>query len=160
MYTLDHRGFRVNISNSLVKLEAEWDRGSYLTPATISIDENPPENMLFQCKANGSAVEITHRGFTYNTIVQTPIQHKLAHHMLPPATTLATNTVDSPISGAILSSVKEGDRVSKGSVLCVIEAMKMHNTIKSTFDGIVKKSFCKKGDIVKAKSTFFVIKPL
>jgi acetyl-CoA carboxylase biotin carboxyl carrier protein len=31
-----------------------------------------------------------------------------------------------------------GDRISKGQILCIIEAMKIMNEIESEFDGVVK----------------------
>ena len=36
--------------------------------------------------------------------------------------------------------VKVGDKVSKGQVLGIVEAMKLMNEIESEFDGTVKKS--------------------
>ena len=35
--------------------------------------------------------------------------------------------------------VREGDRIEAGQVVCIVEAMKMMNEIKSEFSGIVKK---------------------
>jgi len=47
--------------------------------------------------------------------------------------------VKSPLSGKILSiNVKVGDRVKKGQVLLVIDAMKMENEILAPADGAVK----------------------
>lgn len=37
--------------------------------------------------------------------------------------------------------VEEGDRVEKGQVLCIIEAMKLMNEIESEVSGIVKRSW-------------------
>ena len=58
---------------------------------------------------------------------------------------LRGNLVTSPIVGTFYRKpspdkepfVKVGDIVNKGDVLCIIEAMKMMNEIKSDFDGIV-----------------------
>lgn len=49
------------------------------------------------------------------------------------------STVTSPMPGKILSvSVKEGDAVKDGDVLCVLEAMKMQNEIYASCDATVK----------------------
>jgi oxaloacetate decarboxylase alpha subunit len=50
----------------------------------------------------------------------------------------AGERVTAPLPGKILSvAVKTGDRVRKGDELCVIEAMKMGNSIRAQRDGIV-----------------------
>jgi biotin carboxyl carrier protein len=47
-------------------------------------------------------------------------------------------SIRSPIPGVIISiSVKEGSQVSIGQELCVLEAMKMKNAIRSPRDGII-----------------------
>ena len=48
-------------------------------------------------------------------------------------------TLRSPMPGKVMSiSVKSGQSVKKGDELCVIEAMKMEQSICSAIDGIVK----------------------
>ena len=43
-----------------------------------------------------------------------------------------------PMPGKILSvEVNRGDRVSRGQILVILEAMKMKNAIKSPYDGVV-----------------------
>jgi glutaconyl-CoA decarboxylase len=47
--------------------------------------------------------------------------------------------VNAPLPGKILSvAVKVGDRVKRGDELCVIEAMKMGNSVKAPRDGVVR----------------------
>jgi acetyl-CoA carboxylase biotin carboxyl carrier protein len=54
--------------------------------------------------------------------------------------------VKSPMVGTYYSSpepgakpyLSVGDRISKGQILCIIEAMKIMNEIESEFDGVVK----------------------
>lgn len=53
------------------------------------------------------------------------------------------------IPGTILKiSVKEGEKVKKGTHLLELEAMKMANNLISPIDGIVKKIYVKQGDLV------------
>ncbi len=53
--------------------------------------------------------------------------------------------------------VKEGDRVSAGDVVVVLEAMKMENEICSPKDGVVKKVAVKAGDNVQQNQVLVVI---
>ena len=53
--------------------------------------------------------------------------------------------------------VKVGDIVKKGQVLCIIEAMKMMNEIKSEFDGEVSSIEIENGQPVEFGQTIIVI---
>jgi len=61
----------------------------------------------------------------------------------PPLSRTSTNgqvvgALTAPMPGKILSvEVRQGDQVSRGQTLVVLEAMKMKNAIKSPYDGIV-----------------------
>ena len=72
-----------------------------------------------------------------------------------------------PVEGGVTSSmqgmviklnVNVGDKVTKGSTICVIEAMKMENDIQSEVDGVVEEIFVEPGDAVSAGDTLMVIK--
>ena len=55
-----------------------------------------------------------------------------------PAAAGAGEEITAPMQGTILSvKVKEGDAVSKGQVLFILEAMKMENEIMAANDGVV-----------------------
>ena len=46
--------------------------------------------------------------------------------------------------------VSEGDKVDSGSVVIVLEAMKMQNEIKASIDGKVEKIMCEPGERIEA----------
>jgi biotin carboxyl carrier protein len=53
------------------------------------------------------------------------------------------------IPGTIIKvHVKEKDKVKKGDPLVVLQAMKMNNIILAPFNGVIKKIYVKKGDMV------------
>ncbi len=55
-----------------------------------------------------------------------------------PAAAGAGEEVKAPMQGTILSvKVKDGDAVSKGQVLFILEAMKMENEIMAANDGVI-----------------------
>lgn len=53
--------------------------------------------------------------------------------------------------------IKVGDRVHKGDVVCVIEAMKMLTEVKSDRDGTVKAVNVENGDLVEFNQPLFTI---
>lgn len=74
-------------------------------------------------------------------------QHK--KHMAPPTKIDYSKVVMSPMPGAVVSiNVEVGQKVVDGQELCVIEAMKMQNILKSERDGVVKSVNVKAGDSV------------
>ena len=70
-----------------------------------------------------------------------------------------TGVVTSAIPGKIVEIlVSEGDEIQAGSVLIVLEAMKMQNEIKAPVDGYVKKVSCEPGERVEANIPLVEIK--
>jgi biotin carboxyl carrier protein len=58
--------------------------------------------------------------------------------------------VTTPIPGLVVHlHAQTGDRVKKGQRLVTIEAMKMENEIKSSFDGVVEQIFVGERDVVE-----------
>ncbi|WP_346916857.1 acetyl-CoA carboxylase biotin carboxyl carrier protein [Clostridium sp.] len=74
--------------------------------------------------------------------------------------------VKSPMVGTYYSSptengepyVKIGDSVSKESILCIIEAMKLMNEIECEVEGTVTKIFVNNGDVVEFGQPIMAIK--
>lgn len=74
--------------------------------------------------------------------------------------------VKSPLVGTFYSAAspgeepyaKVGDRVKKGDVLCIVEAMKIMNEITSEYDGEIVEIMCKDDDIVEYGLPLFKIK--
>lgn len=65
-----------------------------------------------------------------------------------PAAAAGGSTVNSPLPGVVLEvKVKDGDKVTKGQVIMVLEAMKMENAIEAPCDGTVTIK-AQKGDSV------------
>ena len=77
-------------------------------------------------------------------------------------------TVTSPVVGSFYRSpspdvapyVEEGDLVSRGQVLCIVEAMKLMNEIESEVDGRVVKILVENEAGVEYGQPLFVIEPL
>lgn len=67
----------------------------------------------------------------------------------PAASSGSAGAIKAPLPGTIMSfKVKEGDTVKPGDTVCVLEAMKMENDVKSTVAGTVQKILVNVGDAV------------
>ena len=67
-------------------------------------------------------------------------------------------TVSAPMPGNIIRvDVKEGDKVTSGQVLVILEAMKMENEIVAPKDGTVAQVVTSKGAVVETGSPLVVI---
>jgi acetyl-CoA carboxylase biotin carboxyl carrier protein len=75
--------------------------------------------------------------------------------------------VKSPMVGTYYSApepgakpyLSVGDRISKGQILCIIEAMKIMNEIESEFDGVVKEILAQNAHPVEYGQVLFRIDP-
>ena len=75
-----------------------------------------------------------------------------------PAVTGAGEAVTAPMPGNILKvNVKTGDAVKAGTVLCVLEAMKMENEIMAPKDGTVTQVLVQKGSSVDTGAPLVVL---
>ena len=74
-------------------------------------------------------------------------------------------SIDSPMVGIIYLTpkpssppfIKSGQKIKKGDTICLIEAMKTFNEIKSDKDGVVKSILVKNGEAVEFGQPLFEI---
>ncbi len=67
-------------------------------------------------------------------------------------------TINAPISGKVLDvKVSVGQKVNKGDVVCIIEAMKLENEVLASVSGTVKEIKVSKGAMVSNKQVLIVI---
>ena len=76
---------------------------------------------------------------------------------VPSTPSAPADSVNSP-SPAAESYVKPSDRVKKGQVLCIIEAMKLMNEIDSEYDGEVANVYVENGQAVQYGERLFAIR--
>ncbi len=70
----------------------------------------------------------------------------------------SADSVIAPMPGQIKSIfVREGDKVTAGQKLLIMEAMKLENKLPATRDGIVKKILVRDGDIVSQGQELILI---
>lgn len=72
---------------------------------------------------------------------------------------IESGTVRAPIPGVILAiRVKPGDQVTAGQEVCVLEAMKMQNSIRAKQSGVVSAVYVSDGQHVKHHQPLMVIR--
>ncbi|MFR0581502.1 acetyl-CoA carboxylase biotin carboxyl carrier protein [Limosilactobacillus mucosae] len=81
------------------------------------------------------------------------------------ATTAAAQQIKAPLVGTVYlqakpeqpAYVKVGDRVHKGDIVCIIEAMKMMTEVKSDQDGVISAVKVKNGELVEVDQPLFEV---
>jgi 3-methylcrotonyl-CoA carboxylase alpha subunit len=64
--------------------------------------------------------------------------------------TLAGSEITAPMPGVVLAvHARPGQRVKRGDLVCVVEAMKMELRVEAPGDGTVTKVLCAQGDQVR-----------
>ena len=103
--------------------------------------------------------------------VASPVQPMQQTQPMQPATPSPVDNgfekVKSPIVGVFYESPSPeepafaalGQKVSKGQVLCLVEAMKMMNELKSPVDGIIKAIHGTDGQLVEFDQVLFEVEP-
>ena len=96
--------------------------------------------------------------------VSTPVAPKTAApkpatpKAAPAPASAGCTTVSAPMPGTILKvAVKAGDSVKAGSLVCILEAMKMENEIFAGVDGVVRSVNVNQGDSVVAGDSIVTI---
>jgi acetyl-CoA carboxylase biotin carboxyl carrier protein len=85
---------------------------------------------------------------------------------LPAAPDPSLHIITSPIVGTFYRTpnpeapafVNVGDRIQKGQVLCIVEAMKLMNEIESDIDGVITEIFPQNGQPVEYGENLFAVK--
>ena len=76
----------------------------------------------------------------------------------PVAATGKEETIVSPMAGTILDvKVNVGDKVEKGQVVAILEAMKLENEVVATASGVVKQVLVSKGKAVQNQEGIIIL---
>ena len=114
-------------------LQVLYQGGSY----TVHVLKLDREEKLVQLKINGQRAEVK---------LSTELDRLLKSMGMENAGASKVSNVKAPMPGLIHSvKVAEGDTVTKGQPLLILEAMKMENVIKSPTDGTIGKIHVEQG---------------
>jgi propionyl-CoA carboxylase alpha chain len=133
---------------SLTYSESDFDS------ETAQHDLDQDNEILQTTKVSNDAHEVglLYKGSPYNFNFFSPAEAKLIKHMPEKPKIDLSKTILSPMPGAIFSvDVQVGQKVAAGQQLCIVEAMKMQNSIKATKPAIVKAIHTVKGATVSGE---------
>ena len=100
-----------------------------------------PRVQPIHCLRNGDAIHVSWEGAAYALVEEGEARRAAARH--------AAGGLEAPMPGKVIKlSVAEGDAVTKGQEILVVEAMKMENAIRAPRDGRVTRIAAKLGDMV------------
>ena len=110
----------------------------------------------YRVNVNGSLYEIEIEEMTAPSTMSAPTA---APKAAPVAAAPAGGAqVKAPMPGTILDvKVQNGQAVKKGTVLCILEAMKMENEIQAPCDGTITSLSVRKGDSVETQALLCTI---
>ena len=107
---------------------------------SIVLDEYSPDSKKYTFKIAGQAIEVTE---------QSEFDLLLKELGISSGGTKKLKEIKAPMPGLVLNVlVSEGQEVSEGDVIVILEAMKMENVIKSSTGARVKSIRVNKGDTI------------
>ena len=110
---------------------------------------------IYKIKVNGKSYRVELEEI--EQVDTAPLEEKKKAESKKIASSVAKE-VPSPIQGQVTNiKVKVGDKVQKGDVLLIIEAMKLENEVVSPFEGQVAEILVTKGQNVKANDIIITI---
>jgi biotin carboxyl carrier protein len=141
----------------------------------FNINGNQYEVEILSVESNLAEVEVN--GSIYKVEVDKEIQQVKTPKLVRPVSVPSTDTpkveenkvipvqtsadakkILSPLPGVILEMlVKQGDKVSIGQRIAVLEAMKMENNIESDIEGTVVEVIANKGDSIMQGDVIVII---
>jgi len=149
--------FREKITGSAI--EKPYDVSSYKRPENPVIEElggvklaaNREEELLLELLpnvANGFLRRRRQEEFDAKKATESPAENVVVEEKKADEP-ITGPTQKAQMGGKIISvNVKPGDKVKKGQLLLVYEAMKMENDVNSEIEGTVKRIFVKPDDVV------------
>uniref|UniRef100_A0A671EAD0 Propionyl-CoA carboxylase alpha chain, mitochondrial n=1 Tax=Rhinolophus ferrumequinum TaxID=59479 RepID=A0A671EAD0_RHIFE len=138
--------FSVEVDGSKLNVTSTWNLASPLL--SVNVDGTQRTIQCLSREAGGS-MSIQFLGTVYKVHVLTKLAAELSEFMLEKVVEDTSSILRSPMPGMVVAlSVKPGDMVSEGQEICVIEAMKMQNSMTAGKTGKVKSVHCKAGDTV------------
>ena len=147
-----------DIINDYIKINLQKNYVTKLVTANIKLFDTNKKSMpeLIQCRINNTVpnLELSYRGITLSALILPKHVADYHKYMKPIKIIDKSNLLLCPMPGKLIKLlVKEGDTVEEGQALCVVEAMKMENTLLAEKKCIINKINFREGDTVSVDET-------
>ncbi len=147
-----------DIINDYIKINLQKNYVTKLVTANIKLFDANKKSMpeLIQCRINNTVpnLELSYRGITLSALILPKHVANYHKYMKPIKIIDKSNLLLCPMPGKLIKLlVKEGDTVEEGQALCVVEAMKMENTLLAEKNCMINKIKFRQGDIVSVDET-------
>ncbi|RCI02855.1 hypothetical protein CU098_001747, partial [Rhizopus stolonifer] len=140
--------FQASTPSDCLDFSIEWPLNSLLAHATI----NKSKKLVLQyLDSLIMGFRIQYQGNPYQVTILNNDQYQLFKYMKSKSVLEQSKIVHSPMPGRIVSiAINEGDEVTEGAELIVIEAMKMQNILRAPRLGKIKRVHVGIGKTVKS----------
>ncbi|XP_033637498.1 propionyl-CoA carboxylase alpha chain, mitochondrial-like [Asterias rubens] len=140
------QGYKVTVNGAEVTVDGAWSTAQDII--TPSINGNPFDLQVISHAATG-AVQLQFKGTVFPLTVLRKEMADLKSLMPEKVKPDQSKEVISPMPGKVQAiKVEIGQKVFEGQEVCVIEAMKMHNSLFALANGKVKSIMCAVGDSI------------
>ncbi|KAK1905322.1 Propionyl-CoA carboxylase alpha chain mitochondrial [Dissostichus eleginoides] len=138
--------YTVEVDGEQVEVSGQWNLASPLLPLSI----NGTHRMLQYLSRDASGrIDLQYKGTSFKIRVLSKLAAELNSYMPEKVPEDTSSLLRSPMPGTVVAvSVKPGDTVAEGQEICVIEAMKMQNSLTAARGAKVKSVHCKAGETV------------
>ena len=141
------------IINDYIQVNLQKNYVTKLVTANIKLFDTNKTFMpeLIQCRINNTVpnLELSYRGITLSALILPKHVANYHKYMKPIKIIDKSNLLLCPMPGKLIKVlVKEGDTIEEGQALCVVEAMKMENTLLAEKKCIINKINFVEGDTV------------
>ncbi|XP_050725092.1 propionyl-CoA carboxylase alpha chain, mitochondrial-like [Eriocheir sinensis] len=139
--------FEVTVDNTTVTVDSQFDLATPLIEANI---DGSHETVQLIKLGSAGEIRIRYKGTAFQSQVLTKTANSLLSLIPEKPKVDQSKQVLSPMPGLVKTiNCAPGDMVAEGQELCVIEAMKMQNSLSAAASGKVKAVNVKPGDTVE-----------
>ncbi len=132
-----------------------------------TVSKNDVDSLNYATDSEKIVIKKNKKKFVTGEIQSAPVLQSVSFEAVNAGenTKVSGHTVTSPLVGTFYSApspdapsfVNVGDRVKKGQVIGIIEAMKLMNELESDFDGVIKEILVKDEDVVEFGQPLFIL---